>query len=45
MKTKITTQQNHSNMQNANKGSSGTNKQYDQNHGNRGSQLNPNNKK
>lgn len=35
---------NRSNMQNANKGSSGTNKQYSQVHGNRGAQLNPNNK-
>jgi hypothetical protein len=35
---------NNSNMSNANKGSSGTNKQYDQNQGNRGKQLNPNQK-
>ena len=33
-----------SNMSNANKGSSGTNTQYDQNQGNRGKQLNPNQK-
>ena len=32
-------------MQNANKGTSGTNKQYDKNQGNRGEQLNPNRKK
>ena len=36
---------NRSNMQNANKGSSGTNKQYSQVHGNRGAQLNPNKSK
>lgn len=35
---------NNSNLSNANKGSSGTNKQYDQNQGNRGKQLNPNQK-
>lgn len=33
------------NMQNANKGTAGTNRQYDQNQGNRGKQLNPNRKK
>lgn len=33
---------NRSNMQNANKGTNGTNRQYDQVHGNRGQQLNPN---
>ena len=42
MAKKITQQQNQTNMQNANKGSKGTNKQYDQNQGNRGKQLNPN---
>lgn len=31
------------NTQNANKGSNGTNRQYDRNQGNRGAQLNPNN--
>jgi hypothetical protein len=31
-------------IQNPNKGSSGTNKTYDQNQGNRGKQLNPNQK-
>ncbi|WP_394908487.1 hypothetical protein [uncultured Helicobacter sp.] len=36
---KITPQDNAANMQNANKG---TNKQYAQNQGNRGKQLNPN---
>ncbi|MCR6574235.1 hypothetical protein CINS5915_05870 [Campylobacter insulaenigrae] len=35
---------NASNMQNSNKGTSGTNKQYDQSQGNRGAQLNPNQK-
>ncbi len=39
---KITPQNNAANMQNANKGTSGTNKQYDQNQGNKGKQLNPN---
>ena len=32
-------------MQNPNKGVKGTNEQYDKNQGNRGKQLNPNNKK
>ncbi|WP_174236833.1 hypothetical protein [Stutzerimonas nosocomialis] len=32
---------NSANQQNANKGSSGTNRQYDQAQGNRGKQLNP----
>jgi hypothetical protein len=31
-------------IKNANKGTSGTNKTYDKNQGNRGAQLNPNNK-
>lgn len=35
---------NSANQQNPNKGTDGTNKQYDQNQGNRGKQLNPNNK-
>jgi len=39
MSKKITPQQNQSNIPNANKGKSGTNKQYDQNQGNRGKQL------
>jgi hypothetical protein len=42
MSKKITPEQNQANMQNPNKGSSGTNSQYDQNQGNRGQQLNPN---
>ena len=37
-----TPQQNSSNSQNPNKGTPGTNKQYDQNQGNRGKQMNPN---
>ena len=41
----ITIANNAANMQNANKGSSGTNRQYDQNQGNRGKQMNPNRKK
>ncbi|WP_281171789.1 hypothetical protein [Brachyspira alvinipulli] len=32
-------------ISNANKGTSGTNKTYDKNQGNRGKQLNPNQKK
>ncbi len=39
---KITSQNNAANMQNANKGMPGQNKQYAQNQGNRGKQLNPN---
>lgn len=42
MTKKITPQENKSNTKNPNKGTSGTNKQYDQNQGNRGKQLNPN---
>ena len=45
MKNKITPQQNQSNMQNANKRTNGVNKQYAQNQGNRGKQLNPNQNK
>ena len=33
---------NSSNMQNANRGTAGTNRQYSQNQGNRGVQMNPN---
>ncbi len=33
-----------SDVKNPNKGTSGTNKTYDKNHGNRGTQLNPNQK-
>lgn len=42
---KITPQQNESNMKNANLGTDGVNKQYSKVHGNRGKQLNPNQKK
>ncbi|MCW7552642.1 alpha-amylase [Endozoicomonas gorgoniicola] len=44
-KDNIKPEDNAANMQNANRGSSGTNRQYDQNQGNRGKQLNPNQKK
>lgn len=44
MAKKITPKQNVSNMQNANKGTKGTNKQYDKNQGNREKQLNSNQK-
>lgn len=40
----ISPRNNSSNMKNANKGSSGVNKQYAQVHGNRGTQMNPNRK-
>lgn len=39
---KITPENNAANIQNANKGTPGTNKQYDKNQGNRGKQINPN---
>jgi hypothetical protein len=42
MSKKITPQQNQSNTQNPNKGTSGTNKQYSQSQGNTGKQQNPN---
>jgi hypothetical protein len=42
MEKKITPQQNQSNQSNANKETSGMNRQYSQNQGNRGAQLNPN---
>ena len=42
MTKKITPQQNQANMQNANKGTAGVNKQYAQNQGNSGKQNNPN---
>ncbi|CAG9297562.1 hypothetical protein [Celerinatantimonas diazotrophica] len=42
MRKKITPQNNSANTQNPNKGSSGTNRQYDQNQGNIGKQKNPN---
>jgi hypothetical protein len=38
----IKPQDNKANMQNPNKGTAGTNPQRDQNQGNRGKQLNPN---
>lgn len=44
-KQNIKPSDNRSNMQNPNKGSNGTNKQYSQVHGNRGKQLNTNSKK
>lgn len=44
MDKKIKPEDNIANMQNPNKGTSGTNKQYDQSQGNRGKQLNPNQK-
>lgn len=44
MSKKMTPEQNAANMQNANKGTKGTNKEYDKNQGNRGKQLNPNQK-
>lgn len=40
----ISPKNNQSNMQNANKGTHGVNKQYSQVHGNRGAQQNPNKK-
>jgi len=40
----ITPKDNAANIGNANKGSPGTNRQYDQSQGNRGTQLNPNRK-
>ena len=45
MTKKIKPQDNESNMKNSNKGTDGTNKQYDQVHGNKGKQKNPNQKK
>ena len=44
MTKKVTPANNQANQPNSNKGSSGTNKQNSQVHGNRGKQLNPNNK-
>ena len=44
-KGKIKPQDNSANQQNPNKGTSGTNRQYDQSQGNRGKQLNPNQRK
>jgi hypothetical protein len=42
MSNKVKQSDNQSNISNPNKGSIGTNKQFDQNQGNRGKQLNPN---
>lgn len=42
MSKKIQPKNNQANQQNPNKGTSGTNKQYSQNQGNKGKQLNPN---
>ncbi|MGF1749538.1 hypothetical protein [Vibrio cionasavignyae] len=42
MTKKIKPADNAANIPNANKGTPGTNRQYDQNQGNRGKQLNPN---
>jgi hypothetical protein len=42
MSKKISPKDNQSNQQNPNKGNPGTNKQYSQNEGNRGKQMNPN---
>lgn len=44
MSKKVSNQQNQANQSNANKGTKGTNRQYSQVQGNRGKQLNPNNK-
>lgn len=45
MEKKIAPENNRANMQNGNKGTKGTNKQYDKAQGNRGKQMNPNRKK
>lgn len=45
MVAKLSPQDNSSNAKNANKGTAGTNRQYDQLHGNRGKQMNPNQNK
>jgi hypothetical protein len=42
MSDKIKPSDNQSNIQNPNKGTPGTNRQYDQNQGNRGKQMNQN---
>ncbi|WP_172635985.1 hypothetical protein [Photobacterium profundum] len=44
MSKKISPQNNAANQKNANKSSNGTNRQYDQAQGNRGKQMNPNQK-
>lgn len=43
-KQNISPKNNSANMQNANKGTSGVNRQNSQVHGNRGAQMNPNRK-
>mgnify|MGYP000414178796 CR=1 FL=1 len=45
MSKKIAPTDNQANQKNANKGTDGTNKQYDQAQGNKGKQLNPNQNK
>lgn len=45
MGKEINPKDNQANQKNANKGTDGTNKQYDQAQGNKGKQLNPNQKK
>ncbi|WP_165762996.1 hypothetical protein [Chryseobacterium mucoviscidosis] len=45
MKKKITPAQNSANLKNPNKGTNGTNRQYDQNQGNRGKQMSNKQKK
>ncbi len=45
MPNKIKPQDNAANIKNPNKGTLGTNRQYDQAQGDRGKQLNPNQKK
>lgn len=44
-KSKVSPKSNSANMKNANKGTSGVNRQYSQFHGNKGKQMNPNSKK
>ena len=44
MNKKIKPSDNSANQKNANKGTKGTNKQYDKGQGNKGKQLNPNKK-
>ncbi|MBU0746049.1 MAG: hypothetical protein KKB95_05400 [Gammaproteobacteria bacterium] len=45
MKRKIDPKDNANNIRNPNHGTNGTNLQYDQNQGNKGKQLNPNQKR
>ena len=44
MEKKVSKKNNRANSQNPNKGTKGTNKQYDKVQGNRGKQMNPNRK-